>query len=309
MRAGARPGAFCVPEEPAVPSQPHRPLRRFGLSTSLWLFGIATSVLLVSLWGRGVSADDDTLAAAAGAIAESDWLAERVAGWLAEEVAEHGGLPEGKTAAVVESVWRRPETQAAVADLVGQAVEAGLASPGTTVVIDPAASIRPLTDDIAAGLTAAGVATTRQEVAAVIDEIDPVVAVAEPGETAGVVRRVRTMLNRALLTALAAMAITAAAALAISDDRRAVVRSLLTRVALTALGFAVLFHAGAWALDPSGGAAPLPRGAAVLLRSNTFTLWALAAVAAVAAAWAYRGGVHSARTSPAGSTRAAPPVQ
>ncbi len=285
------------------------PLRRFGLATALWVFGIATSVLLVSLWGRAVTADDETLAAAAGAAAESDWLAERVAGWLAEEVAEHGALPEAKTAAVVESVWRRPETRAAVADLVGQAVEAGLAPPGTTVVIDPAASIRPLTDHIAAGLTAAGVTTTRQEVAAVIDEIDPVVAVAEPGETAGVVRRVRAVLTRALAVALVVMAIAAGAAFTLGPDRRVVMRSLVTRVALTALGFAVLFRAGAWALDPSGGGAPLPRGAALLLGSNTGLLWLLGAGAAFAAVLSYRGGAHSARTSPAASTTTAPPAQ
>ncbi len=292
-----------------TPPHPERPLHRFTLSTCLWVFGIATSVLLVSLWGRAVSADDDTLTAAAGALAESDWLADRVAGWLAEEVAEHSGLPEGETAAVVESVWSQPETQAAVADLVTQAVEAGLAPPGARVVIDPAASIRPLTDDIAAGLNAAGVETSRSEVAAVIDSIDPVVAVVEPGEDAGVLRRVRTVLSRGVLAALVAMALSGVAALAIATDRRAVVRSILTRLALTALGFAVLFHVGAWALDPSGGAAPLPSGAAVLLRSNTAILWALAAAAAVAAVWAYRGGAHSASTSPAGSTRTAPPVQ
>lgn len=267
-----------------ITPQPPHPLRRFGLATALWVFGIATSVMLVSLWGRAVTADDETLATAAAAAAESDWLAERVAGWLAEEVAEHGALPEAKTAAVVESVWRRPETKAAVADLVEQAVAAGLAPPGTTVVIDAAASIRPLTDHIAAGLTAAGVATTRQEVAAVIDEIDPVVAVAEPGETAGVVRRVRAGLTRALFAAIAVMALTAGAALLLGDDRGATLRSLATRAFLTALGFAVLFRVGAWALDPSGGAAPLPRGAAVLLRSNTGMLWGLAALAAGALA-------------------------
>ncbi len=292
-----------------MPTPQPRPLRRFGLAASLWVFGIATSVLLVSMWGRAVSADDATLAGAAEAVAGSDWLAEEVAGWLAAEMADQTELPAAESAAAVESVWQRPETQAAVADLVAQAVEEGLAPPGSEVVIDPAASIRPLTDDIVAGLTAAGVETSHAEVAAAIDAIDPVVAVAESGETAGVVRRVRTVLTRALLIAALVMAVAATAALALGTDRRTVLRSLATRLALTALGFAVLFHVGAWALDPAGGAAPLPRGAAVLLRSNTLALWLFAAVAAAAAAWSYRGGSHSARTSPDPSTTTAPPVQ
>lgn len=65
-----------------------------------------------------------------------------------------------------------------------------------------------------------------------------------------------------------------------SEDRRAVLRSLLHRLAIGALGYAVIFQLGAWILDPGGGRAPVRSAAARLIGAK---LWVLLAVAAGAA--------------------------
>ncbi len=244
--------------------------------------------MLGSLWGRAVAGDEKVLAEAAGAAANADWLADQVAVWLGDAVAEAGALPEPETQAAIRAVWTDPEARAAVGDLVGQAVAAGLAPPGAEVVIDPAAAILPVVEEIASSLAAAGVQATPAEVRSYVEQIEPVVAVAAPGAGAGSLRRVRSVLTTALAVAAAVMAVAAASALAIADDRWAIVRSLALRATLTALGFAVMLRVGAWALDPSGGAAPLRQGGAILLGSQLGVLWWFAAVAAVPAVAAAR---------------------
>ncbi len=273
--------------------------RRFAHGTALWVFGLALSVVLGSLWGRAVTGDEETLSEAATAAANADWVAVQISAWLGDAVAEQGVVPERQASAAIRAVWQQPEARAAVQDLIAQGVAAGLAPPGTSVKIDAAAAMLPLADEVAAALNQAGVPTTPAEVAGFLAGIEPVVAVAAPGQGAGSLRQVRGFLTMALLGAAVVMALAAAAALALSEDHWATVRGLAMRATLTALGFAVLLRVSAWALDPSGGAAPLREGGSVLLGSNLGVLWWFAAAAALPTAGAALAVRGRKRSSPA----------
>jgi hypothetical protein len=69
-------------------------------------------------------------------------------------------------------------------------------------------------------------------------------------------------------------------AVRMSEDRRTMLRSLLHRLAIGALGYAVIFQLGAWILDPGGGRAPVRSAAARLIGAK---LWVPLVVAAGAA--------------------------
>ena len=60
-------------------------------------------------------------------------------------------------------------------------------------------------------------------------------------------------------------------------------RSLVIRIGVSAVTFAIIFRVGAWAVDPAGGRSPIGAGGAVLLKSNGHILAIVAAAAAVAA--------------------------
>jgi hypothetical protein len=61
------------------------------------------------------------------------------------------------------------------------------------------------------------------------------------------------------------------------------VRGLATRIAFSALSFAMLFRFGGWVLDPDGGGSPLRRSSAILVASNLHVFVIIGGVAALIA--------------------------
>jgi hypothetical protein len=101
----------------------------------------------------------------------------------------------------------------------------------------------------------------------------------EAASLATVVREARAFVTRAVLLALAIMLASGAGVVALSEERFATLRTLATRVLLSALSFALFFRIGGWVLDPSRGRSPVAGGTSVLLDSNghVFLLTAIAA--------------------------------
>jgi hypothetical protein len=75
------------------------------------------------------------------------------------------------------------------------------------------------------------------------------------------------------------MVLSATAAVALAERRYAMVRTLSSRVLLSALSFAVLFKLGSWALDPERGGTPVASGGSIILGSNGHIFIVIAVIA------------------------------
>jgi hypothetical protein len=231
----------------------------------------------VGLWGRSVASDPATLAESAQAALGAEVVTERVHDWLLEgfnAVAESAG---GDVDAGLLAVAGSPVAGRAVAVIVEQFVAAALAPPGTEVTLDVADALAPLVPLITAEFEARGIDISAEVVAATVDGASAIVL--ETDESLGVTGsgyRVRTVLTRVLVIGSAALVVFGGLAIGFSEDRRRMVRTLATRLAVSAVTFTLLLRIGAWAVDPDGGRSPLAAGGSVLLRSNHVELLAVA---------------------------------
>ena len=258
--------------------------RRFALSTVLWVYGIAVTVTLVSVWGRAVVVDASLMADAAADSATAGPVATLVEQWLARELSELGG-----GSPVIEGGSDDPVVAAVFAELAREIVLASAVRPGEEAVVDVAEILEPAVPAVADNLAANGV--DEAAVSAYFASLDPLV-VRRPdsrppvGPSSGAARS----LYLATVVGLLTMAASGGAALWMAGDRRAMAKSLLSRLGLGALGFAVMFRLGAWILDPGAGRSPFRLAASRIVGAK---LWIPMMVAAFAGAgvwglWAHR---------------------
>lgn len=252
-----------------------------------WAFGISLSVLLVSIWGRAVVADTDTLAESLAPLAQTDAVVEFVADWMGDEMVESGIAPE-----IVEPTVRYFVESSAVgqaADELAAEVVAAAAStdPGGSN-IDVRALLVPAVPEVALGLGGLGIEIDEAKVRGVVEGLEPL-AIRAPDQPAwvGPSSETASRLGIASLLAVVAMLVFGWGFLALSVDRVAGLRSLLQRVSIGALSFAVFLRLGAWVIDPSGGRAPVPQTVSNLAESKWLIPLQIAVVAAVFAAVAY----------------------
>lgn len=259
--------------------------KSFGLSTVLWLFGIFTTVLLVGLWGRSVAGDQVTLEASTRAVLESELVNDRVTDWLGDAVAAASELGPEKVAAVVESVEGSPVMEAAIENVVDQAVEAALAPPGTVTSIDLSQAIESLAPVVAVALEEQGVISDADVVRAAAHGVPGIVLSADDELTVGgAARQARSFLTKVVVVGLTGMLVFGGAAVAMNPDRIRQLRALVIRLGVSAFTFAIVIRVGAWAVDPAGGRSPVAAGGAVLLGSNGHIMAIVTGAAAAVAA-------------------------
>lgn len=269
---------------PPTLDQTKRRSKTFLLSVALWLFGLATSIVLIGLWGRSVAGDDVTLEASTRAVLESEIVNDRVTAWLSDAIGAAAQLSRDDVAAVVASVDGTPELQSAMDDVVDQAVAAVLAPPGTDTELDLTAAVDSLAPVVAVALEQRGVVSDAETVRAAAANVPGIVLSADdPITVGGTARNVRGLLSTVVVIGLAGMLLFGTAAVLLNDDRVRQLRSLAIRIGVSAITFAIIFRIGAWAVDPAGGRSPFAAGGAVLLNSNGHILAIVAAAAAVAA--------------------------
>lgn len=263
--------------------------QRFALSTVLWVYGIAVTVTLVSLWGRAVVVDTALVAEAAADSATAGPVAALVEQWLQRELVELGTGPGNQ---VIGGVSDDPEVAAVVADLVRAVVLAAAVPPGEEAVVDVSELLQPAVPAITRNMEANGVGVDERAVAAYVASLDPLVVRSHEspppvGRSSGAARS----LYLATVVGILTMAASGSAALWMAEDRRAMGKSLLSRLGLGALGFAIMFKLGAWILDPGAGRAPFRTAAARLVGAK---LWIPTMVAAFAGAgvWGLRAHRH-----------------
>ena len=212
---------------------------------------------------------------------ESDAVAERITGWIADGVeTATGELSDGAAADTADAVWNRTETRLVLADAVDRLVTAALAPPGESVPIDLAELLRPLIPVVVSELAALDIAITHDTVESAFGGL-PTVSLGSETEfdVAGAVADARSALTRVVGVAMIAMLTSGVAAVAFAEERLRQVRALAVRVVVSSITFAVLLRVGSWALDPGGGRSPLAAGGSVLLSSSGHVLVIVALIA------------------------------
>lgn len=272
--------------------------RRYALPVVLWVYGMAVTLTLVSIWGRAVVVDSDLVSQAAAETAHAGPVAARIEAWLAGELVEEGGVDDSTANDIASSAVHDPALEDTVSDLVGAVVSAAALPPGAEVVVDVAEILRPAAPALTAHMQDAGVPIDEAAVSDYVASLDPLV-VRQPderpvfGPSSGAART----LYLGTIIGLMVVCATGAVALLLSQERRVMLRSLFNRIALSALGFAVFFQLGAWFLDPGAGRAPFRLAASRLVAAKLWLL-ALIAIAAGLAGWALRSRARRRRVTP-----------
>jgi len=270
-------------------------LRRVTLPWILWVFGLSTTLLLVGLWGRAVTVDEGTITRSTEVALSADMVTDRVYDLIGDGLVGATGVTPEQADAVLSTIRTTPEADRAIDALVTDVVAALVAPPGGDTTVDVAAALSPLVPAVVDELDHRGVAVPEAEVEAAVESIDPVAL--EGGATipvGAVTEQARAVLTRGVLIAAAILIIAGMLAVAVSEDRWSMVRSLATRITFSALSFATLFRLGGWALDPDGGRSPLRRSGSILVESNLHVFLIVAALAAAVAAtiWVVRQPEH-----------------
>ncbi len=257
--------------------------RRFAIGVAGWVFGLASTVLLVGIWGRAVVVDTNELADTLSPLAAGDMVSDRLASWLEAELVAAG--VDGVGASVVaDQVLAHPSVGPVLEQLVAEGVEAAASGDPNGGSVDVAAILVPASGQIATGLNEAGVPVSAERVEAALAQLDPLV-IRDPADQpfVGASSPLAANLGTAAMLGAVLMVFAGTAYIVMSMDRMRAFRALLTRFALGALSFAVLLRIGSWLVDPEGGRAPFRESFALLANSKWMVPLTIGLVAMAAA--------------------------
>ncbi|MGH8911400.1 MAG: hypothetical protein ACRDVD_02730, partial [Acidimicrobiia bacterium] len=131
--------------------------RRYALPIVLWVYGIAVTVTLVSVWGRAVVIDTDLMAAAASDFASAEFVTEQIEDWLTEELVELPGIDRGTAEQAAAETVADQAFEAPLGDLTRAVVEAAAAPPGDSTSVDVAGVLQPAIPSVTVALAARGI--------------------------------------------------------------------------------------------------------------------------------------------------------
>lgn len=278
--------------------------RRAARGIAGFTFGIASTVLLVGMWGRAVVVDTGQLEESLAPLASSTWVTSRFSSWLVGELEEAGADPVAADTAADEAL-DTPEVESAMSDILTEVIAAAALPTGAEATVDARGALAPAVPAITQSLNSAGIPATEDRVAATVAGLDPLV-VRQESEPPLVGRdsEVASKLGTAAVLGLSLILISGTAYVLVSIDRRKAMRTLLTRFALGALSFAVMLRIGGWILDPAGGRAPVEATLGNVALSKWMVPLGLGAAAAVASTlfWTRR----RRRVRPAAASRSEP---
>jgi hypothetical protein len=262
-------------------------VRKPILSVAGWAFGMAVTILFIALWGRAVVADTEALGESLSPLATSQAVIDSFAEWMADQMVEEGvdpALIEPTIDHFVESSRVTSTLELLIAEVVDAAGTPSL--DGATVNMQRL--LTPAVPEVTAGLAGLGVPIAEAELQAIVDDLDPM-GIREPGSAAivGPESATATRLGTASVLAVLAMGLFGYLIVSLSEDRVTAVRTLLTRVAVGGVGFAILLRVGSWVLDPGGGRAPVPDTLSLIARSKWMLPFQMAVAAGVVAGLIY----------------------
>ncbi|MCL1601507.1 MAG: hypothetical protein M3112_08240 [Actinomycetia bacterium] len=258
--------------------------RRGSLSMVLWAFGLATTLLLVGLWGRAVTHDQATVQESARSVVNAEIASDRIYSWIEEGVGSATEVDSVTTQRVISGLRDHPEVERAVDALVGQFIGALFSADGGETTVELTDTLAPVVPLLVLGFAAFDVSVDEAVVSAALVEAESIDL--ETGDIATVARVVdsaRALLSLIVVLSAVILVVTGSTAVWLSEDSLAMIRTLATRIVLSALSFAVLFRVASWALDPDGGGSPIARGGSILLGSNSDIFFAAAFAGAAVA--------------------------
>lgn len=265
--------------------------RRGALFVVLWAFGFATTVLLIGLWGRATSNDQETLALSARDALTAEDVSDRLYGWIGDTLVAADGVDAGVVRSALREIESHPEAEAAMRSLVAEAVATLFAAPGESVSVEVTSSLAPLIPVVLAELNERGIDVTEVDVRESLEQVEALGFDTEAvGGILTIAEEVRGFLSWAVVVGLLGLLLTGALAMVLAEDRVGMARTLATRIALSAVSFALLFQIAGWILDPNGGRSAIGAGGSTLVKSNghVFLLVALGATVAAVATFAMR---------------------
>ena len=252
-------------------------------ATAGWVFGLAATILFISVWGRAIVVDTDGLAEAAAPLAGSATVVGLFADWLGEEL-EDNGVDPSLAAPAVDYVLETTEVGSAIDEFVREVVAAASLPGSEAASVDIAGLLTPVVPEITDTLAAAGVPVDNADVANAVAGLEPLtVRRASASPYVGVNSPIANRLGTAAVLALLVMVMTGWVAVVVSRDRMLEARRLLSRLALGGLSFGILLRIGSWVLDPVGGRAPIPESLSLLVGSKWMVPISIASVSAVLA--------------------------
>lgn len=242
--------------------------RRAIRASAAWAFGFSVTILFIALWGRAVVVDTDSLSDSLAPLANSALVGGIVGDWMTEELIDSGYSPEVADPAV-DSAFESSATAAAMDGFVADVVAAAASSDPSGSSVDVSSLFAPAVPEVTTSLREMGLVTNESDVRSIVSGLDPMV-IRQPGSPAlvGAESPTAARLGNAALLAFVGIASFGCVTVAISDDRIAAVRELLTRVAVGGLGFAILLLIGSWITDPRGGRAPVPETISLITASK-----------------------------------------
>lgn len=260
---------------------------RSGLSFLGWAFGICLSILFGSLWGRAVVVDTDTLGESLAPMARSDLVVDYLTDWMAEEMVE-GGVDPVVVGPAVEYFLDSSEVGDSLDQFAAEVVVAAASPDPSGSEIDVRGLISPAVPEVTDGLESLGIEVSRPEVVQVVEGLDPL-EIRQPGSAVlvGPNSATATQLGMASLLAIVGLSVFGSAYLALSEDRVAALRSLVTRIAVSGLSFGLMLLVGSWVLDPQGGRAPVREALSAIAASKWLVPFQVGLVAAGIATMIY----------------------
>lgn len=235
----------------------------------LWAFGLATTTLLVGVWGRSVAADTSTLRDSALAMLDPETVSDQVTEWAISELETLPGISAPALEIAGRAVAESPATRIAVASIVTDVVDAANAPSGSQSEIDVAGAIEPLRPVVITALEASGYQATPAEIDGFLRQIEGLVLTSADGPASShVISTARSTLTTVMFVGVGGLVVFGGLAVRLSDDRSRMLRSLANRLIVSALTFALFLRIGAWAVDPRGGRSPLRASGAILLSSS-----------------------------------------
>lgn len=274
-------------------------LRRWALPVALWAFGFATSLLLVGGWGRTVAADTATVEDAAQTVVDAQLATERIQSWLESGLNTAIDADSETVRDLAAQVADRPEFSDAVDAIVADFVASLFADTGEEPVVHLDEALAPLVPVVLDEASTRDVPVESESIESVLDTASEIALdTGEAASIATVVDDARTLLTWVVVAAATGLLVAGAAAIALSDRRFAMVRSLATRVVVSALTYALFFRVASWALDPQRGRSPVLGGGSVILGSNAHIFLITAAAATIIGTWGGTVAYRRSRTRP-----------
>jgi len=246
----------------------------------LWAFGLATTLLLVGLWGRAVTNDVPIVQEAARAAVDAEIASDRIYSWIEEGVASSIAIDPATAEEVISDLRNHPEVEDAVGAVVDEFIDALFTTDGDLMTVEPTETLGPVVPLVASALAARDVAVDEAILNTALADAEIVgLTTGELGTAARVVDDARSLLSVVVVLAALVLIVTGSAAVWLSDDHLLMMRLLTTRIVFSALSFMVLFRLGSWVLDPDRGGSPIARSGSILIGSNTDTFLAVGVVA------------------------------